>query len=108
MLTRIGPAVMAIMLFAAPALAQDPMGNPTLGKEMALGLCTPCHLVAQDQEAPAARVGPSFYALSEDPAVTAFRLRMFLMQTPHPVMPNFILSDDEADDMTAYILSLAE
>ncbi len=108
MLNPLGPAVLAIALLAGPALAQDPVGNPGPGKGMALDICTPCHLVAQDQEAPVARVGPSFYALSEDPAVTEFRLRVFLMQTPHPVMPNFILTDEEADDLAAYILGLAE
>ena len=94
------------LIAATPALAQDPMGDPALGKEMALALCTDCHFVAADQTAPVRSVGPSFYALAEDPAVTEFRLRVFLMQTPHPVMPNFILTDPEADDLAAYILGL--
>jgi mono/diheme cytochrome c family protein len=101
-------AAVASLLAAGAALAQEPVGVATRGKEMALELCTECHFVAADQTALRGVNGPSFYDLSEDSAVTEFSLRVFLTQTPHPVMPNFIFTDQEADDLAAYILGLSE
>jgi hypothetical protein len=38
-------------------------------------------------------------------ATTALSLRAFL-QTPHPTMPNLILTPEETDDIIAYLLAL--
>ena len=108
MMRRLGLRVLVLLFAAPPTLAQDPIGEPALGREMAQALCVDCHFVDVDQTAPRRSIAPSFYVLAEDPAVTEFRLRMFLIQTPHPVMPNFIFTDREADDLAAYILSLRE
>ena len=41
------------------------------------------------------------------PSATALSLRVFL-QTPHVRMPDFQLSNNEIDDVVAYILSLKD
>ena len=41
----------------------------------------------------------------EHPATTEISLRAFL-QTPHPTMPNLMLTPEETDDIIAYLLAL--
>jgi mono/diheme cytochrome c family protein len=97
----------AALMVATDATAQQgPDGNPAEGKRLALELCAGCHVVAEDQERPAIDVVPAFAAIAERPDTTAFRIRVFLQDTPHPVMPNFVFADNEVDDLIAYILSL--
>jgi mono/diheme cytochrome c family protein len=90
-------AACAFFTIAAPlvASAQQSLsgGDPASGRAFALQTCTPCHVVAQDQISP-----PRF-------AMTANALHAFLA-TPHPTMPNLILTPQETDDVVAYILSL--
>jgi mono/diheme cytochrome c family protein len=101
-----GLAAFAGLFVATLVFAQSPIGDPLRGKEMALANCTGFHFVTTEQAAPPQSIGPSFDVLASDPAQTEFRLRVFLMHTPHPMMPNFIFTDQEADDLAAYILSL--
>ena len=77
------------------------------GKDLALGVCSRCHVVADIQHLPKPPVRnvPSFFALADDPGKTEFYLRSFF-RTPHRVMPNFMLTAQEIDDIVAYIFSL--
>lgn len=94
---------------ASAAHAQDvQQGNSDSGKRLVLELCSGCHVVALDQQRPAIDVVPAFATIANDPDTTAFRLRVFLHDTPHPVMPNYIFTDKEVDDLIAYILSLRQ
>jgi hypothetical protein len=43
--------------------------------------------------------------LADDPAITSLALRVFL-RSPHEGMPDLILSNDEIDDVVAYILGM--
>jgi len=83
-------------------------GNAIEGKRLALELCAGCHVVAEDQERPAIDVVPAFAAIARRPDTTEFRIRVFLQDTPHPVMPNFVFTDNEVEDLIAYILSLRD
>lgn len=40
-----------------------------------------------------------------DPAITELALRSYL-RTSHPVMPNIRLTEEQTDDIVAYLLSL--
>ena len=98
--------------FLAAAFALIAVNTPALadiaeGRALALQWCSSCHLVADRQAQPAVDGVPAFKALANDPSVTEFRLRMF-MQTPHPVMPNFMLSRQQTDDLVGYIQSLKD
>jgi mono/diheme cytochrome c family protein len=96
-----------LLCIAGAARAQDvPMGDPVAGLALARQTCAACHLVERGQAAPAAKgTAPAFTAIANTRAMTARALRVFLF-TPHPSMPNLILSAQEADDVSAYILSL--
>jgi mono/diheme cytochrome c family protein len=64
-------------------------------------------VVANDQQRPAVAGVPPFRTLANDPQVTEYRIRMFLI-TPHTIMPNFMLTRRETDDIVAYIQSLKD
>lgn len=98
----------ALVVATSAAAQQRADGNPAEGKRLALELCAGCHVVAEDQERPAIDVVPAFAAIANRPDTTAFRIRVFLRDTPHPVMPNFVFTDEEVDDLIAYILSLRD
>lgn len=44
---------------------------------------------------------------SRMPSMSELAIKV-LLRTSHPTMPNFILSPEEIDSLTAYILSLAQ
>ncbi len=88
------PALAAIPLTAGPALAQEAPVDPAA-----------CHAIpggAPPIGVPGAR---SFQALAADPAVTGLTLHAYL-RTLHPPAPNFVLNEQQLNDVIAYILSL--
>jgi len=99
-----GLATLAVL--TSPGANAQQIGNAGEGKRLALELCAGCHVVDEDQEKPAIDVVPAFATIANEPETTEFRLRVFLLDTPHPVMPNFVFEDDEVDHLIAFILSL--
>lgn len=96
------------VLVAGQAIAQpaDEHGDPGTGRAFALQVCTPCHVVSRRQLSPPRfAVAPTFEAVANAPTTTASGLHAFL-STPHPTMPNLILSRQEQRDVIAYIMSL--
>ena len=101
-------ALVAALGLAATAYAQGSaqVGSARAGRTFALGTCTPCHVVSPSQIAPPRfAVAPSFQSIADLPSTTERSLQAFLV-TPHPTMPNLILSADEVGNVVAYILSL--
>jgi mono/diheme cytochrome c family protein len=99
---------MTALTFSGGAMAQGVGADPAAGKQLALELCSGCHVVAEDQVRPAIDVVPAFAVIANKQETTEFRIRVFLQDTPHPVMPNFIFVDDEVENLIAYILSLRD
>jgi cytochrome c2 len=101
-------AAALLVVAASPALAQQPTreGDPAAGRAFALETCTPCHVVSSKQLAPRRfATAPEFQAIANTKAMTPSALHAFL-SSPHPTMPNLILSRQEEKDVIAYILSL--
>ncbi len=98
------PAVAAGALAGVPA-AQDLPGDPAAGLDYARAICADCHDVEREWDELAAFYGPPFVDIAALPSTTAMSLRVFL-RTPHENMPNLVLTDQELDDVIAYILSL--
>ena len=94
------------LTFSSGAMAQGVGADAAAGKQLALELCSGCHVVAEDQVRPAIDVVPAFAVIANKRETTDFRIRVFLQDTPHPVMPNFIFADDEIENLIAYIFSL--
>lgn len=100
-----GVLAACLLLAAMSADAAEPVSNPRAGERMARQWCAECHMVAEDQKRPVVAGVPTFRGLANDPKVSEYRIRMFLV-TPHPVMPNFMLSAQETEDIVAYFRSL--
>jgi mono/diheme cytochrome c family protein len=85
-----GPAVMAT--------------DANHGAELAKRWCATCHLVDSAQKQASADV-PPFATIARKSDFTPEKVAFFLLD-PHPKMPNFPLSRNEAADIAAYIGSL--
>jgi mono/diheme cytochrome c family protein len=93
---------------AFPVHAQDFSGAGAVraGRELAITLCSECHVVVPRQFT-RRRIGgpPDFVDIANEASTTAMALSAFL-RSPHPTMPNLVLSDRQSNDAIAYILSL--
>jgi cytochrome c1 len=102
------------LALAARALAAEG-DDAAEGKRLALQTCTACHRVAADQpSAPNLKPeAPAFLKIANGPNLDPANLHDFLMsnhkslKTP-PNMPAMILTDREANALTAYIVSLRQ
>jgi mono/diheme cytochrome c family protein len=93
--------VVATAALSGPqAFAADPDHGAVLAKRW----CATCHVVDSDQKQASADV-PPFAAIAHKPDFTTEKIASFLLE-PHPKMPNFPLSRDEAADIAAYIGAL--
>lgn len=95
-----GWLAVAACLSTSAAIAAD----ADHGGDLAKRWCASCHLVTSDQKQASADV-PSFVSIARKPDFTPEKLAFFLLD-PHPKMPNFPLSRNEAVDIAAYIGSL--
>ncbi|HUB63262.1 MAG TPA: c-type cytochrome [Methylocella sp.] len=78
--------------------------DPTVGRHLAETVCSACHQISATSPPGMNPAAPSFVDISRIPELA---IKVFL-RTSHPTMPNFILSPEEIDSVTAYILSLAK
>ncbi len=100
---------LSLWLLPIAAAAQDTeptvsRTDPKRGAELAQRWCANCHVVSKDQTK-ASDVTRSFVAVAQSPEFNAERLAFFLLD-PHPIMPNMMLSRQEARDLAAYIATL--
>ena len=91
--------------FAVPAGAfAQPDNKHSLGRQVAMELCSSCHRVTEGQPRPDRNVA-SFFAIANLPSTTALSLKVFL-RSNHKGMPNLIVSESDSDKLIDYILSL--
>ena len=90
--------------FAGAAVAQE-SGNAKEGFVFAQAVCAECHAVRAGERASPKAQAPSFTTVANTPGMNAMALEVWF-QTPHPTMPNLKFSDQESDNVIAYILSL--
>ena len=95
-------AIVAVASNCVPSAAAD-IGH---GEQLARRWCSTCHLVASDQQQGSADV-TSFSAVARMPNFSPEKVAFFLLD-PHPKMPNLSLNRREAEDIAAYIASLAK
>ena len=98
--------VLAVSLSAAePASAVDQLGDPVSGEELARSVCIDCHAIDPGSRGQDITGAPAFQDVADMSSATALSLRVFLL-SPHMTMPNFALTDQQIDDLIAYIHSL--
>jgi mono/diheme cytochrome c family protein len=95
----------ALLSGSTGTFAQEP-GNVAAGHRIAQQWCSECHKVdpAQRLVDPEAEA-PTFEEVANDPSTTPLSLRVFF-QSSHENMPDLHISQSQADDLVAYILSL--
>jgi mono/diheme cytochrome c family protein len=114
---RLLPLWLATVLLTFISAAQAQTSPQALqfaeGHELALTLCSVCHIAAPDQGgAPVmSNPGPPFRDIANNPAITPAALRTFLLTAhantvPPFTMPNPQLSDQQINAMIAYILGM--
>lgn len=96
--------VMASSALLACASRAAFAANPDNGLTLAQRWCATCHMVDSIQKQASADV-PPFAAIAQTSDFTPEKVAFFLLD-PHPKMPNFPLSRNEASDIAAYIGSL--
>lgn len=78
-------------------------GDATTGQRFAAKACGGCHVLAPTPATDT--MAPDFSSIANTDGMSAVAIRQFLFG-PHPTMPNIRLSPKQADDLTAYILTL--
>lgn len=92
--------------FSADAQDLGAIADVRAGRELAITTCSECHVVVPRRWTPRPVGGPpDFVDIAATPGMTATTLFVFL-HTPHPTMPDLVLSDRDSNDAAAYILSL--
>jgi mono/diheme cytochrome c family protein len=97
---RVQLVVVAVQMIGTAAVAAD----AEHGQQLAKRWCATCHLVDGNQRQANADV-PPFATIARKSDFTPEKVAFFLLD-PHPKMPNFPLSRNEAADLAAYIGSL--
>ena len=101
---RVAIVIVALLLMAAPAAAQDPVHGRALLKEF----CGACHAVGRHDRsrhagAPPFRTLGRSFDLDDLP-----RLMARGISSGHPDMPEFRFSDEDARDVRAYLRTIQQ
>jgi mono/diheme cytochrome c family protein len=80
--------------------------DPSPGARLAEEHCSSCHAVGANPHVKSPNPeAPPFALVAQMPSTTELSLKVFL-RSSHKNMPNFILSSEEIDSVTSYILGL--
>ena len=96
--------VLTASAFASSAWA-DEGGNVRDGLRFAQSVCAECHAVRDGERTSPNTKAPTFTNVANTPGMNAMALEVWF-QTPHPTMPNLKFTNEESDNVIAYILSL--
>jgi mono/diheme cytochrome c family protein len=75
------------------------------GYRLAQAVCAECHAIEPGDRYSPNMDAPPFSEVANKPGMTVIALSVWF-RTPHPTMPNLVITKDEASDLSAYILSL--
>ena len=105
-MTRTGTLLYFLTLLAStdPSWAQNGTGDAAAGRQLTQRWCAGCHggdPGISEPMMPAA----TFSEIANRRVTTPYRLGTFL-RSPHTIMPNYVLTAQEIDNISAYIMSL--
>lgn len=109
--TRAIPLAVALLVLATTAdltsttLHAEEFGDADRGRDFAEKTCSECHAVRKENGISPRVEAPPFKAIADLPSTTRMALTVWF-RSPHPTMPNLVLSAEETDNVIAYILSL--
>ena len=102
---RRAAVVSGFFCIAAIAGAQAQDGNAVNGRALAQQVCATCHAIQKGQVDSPRADAPTFSVIAQVPGLTALALTVSL-QGSHRQMPDLVLSQQEINDVSAFILSL--
>ena len=88
-----------------PSHSGDALPSAALGLRYAEQVCATCHAVTPAQGQSPNPNAPSFEVIANLPGMTGTALNVWL-HSPHPTMPNLIVSPVDRDNVAAYLESL--
>jgi mono/diheme cytochrome c family protein len=92
------------VLARGSAISQRNPDIQTRGYQLAKTWCSGCHLVEPGQTV-VSELGPNFKSIASMKSTTSLSLHVFL-QTPHALMPDWRLTNEDIDGVVAHILSM--
>ena len=102
----IGAALAAAIVAGCATSEHDPsVGAKARGRALAERVCAQCHAVSAEDAVSPNDKAPTFASLAGRPDMNRTALKI-LLRTPHANMPNFIVPEDETDDIAAYLETL--
>lgn len=96
--------IIAAVFLVRVRLAAGEVSQAEAGHRLAVAWCRECHAVEPGAINPGKKA-PDFVAIAKMPSSTPLSLKVFLASS-HPSMPNIILTQNDTEDLVAYILSL--
>jgi cytochrome c len=100
-------SLLALLIVITPALAQDESARIAEGKRLATINCTKCHSIDAQGESPLADA-PPFRDIAKNydemELVDGF---MEGLAVRHPLMPDWDMTEPQAEELAAFMLSLA-
>jgi len=94
-----------LTMLSSAAIQAQPIGDPGRGAQLARETCSRCHAVSGGQPISPNSRAPTFVELASAPGMTVAAL-MVALTSPHAGMPMFVLSQEQREDIVAYILSM--
>lgn len=89
----------------SPSIAQEGIGDPEAGHEIAGEACSDCHAIEAQEGISPTRDATPFQIVADTPGMNE-RALIAWMTSSHPTMPNLMLEVGELRDVVAYIVSL--
>jgi len=102
---RYASIFVASLLAAALAATASQAGDIAVGFKRAKEVCAKCHVVAKGVGGGGTDGAPPFATIPNQLKRSGAQIKTFLSR-PHGRMPDFVMTRQEIDDLTAYILSL--
>lgn len=98
--------IVALSPLGVWAAGADLKGDAMAGRTYARANCVECHAVEDRSAPPVSKTGaPSFQAIADAKTTTAAGLYVFLV-SQHQSMPQFMIGEDDRQNIVAYIISL--
>jgi mono/diheme cytochrome c family protein len=106
----IGPVVLIVLATAfgqarAQSIGDQSIGDVEQGLTLVRRACADCHAVERYRYISPHPDAPSFASIAPVRGMTSIALTVAL-RTSHETMPNIVLSDEELENVVAYLLSL--
>jgi mono/diheme cytochrome c family protein len=102
---RASRLVVSVALLFPLSVNAEESGDPRAGLAFARKNCAECHAVTGSEDKSPNPNAPTFTSVAKTSGMTGRALAVWL-QTSHPTMPNFMIAQEDRDNVIAYIMSL--